>query len=113
MSDTQAVAALPFYLDIIPQQWFFQLSGAAKSSLASLKEAFLSRFSVKKANFDVNLFHIQQNPDESVEGKIEKVPRGIRGEKSSKDLASSRNLVSTIGALASPKMGDGTRCPEG
>ena len=38
---------------------------------------------------------------------------GIRGEKSSKDMASSRNLVSTIGALASPKMGDGTRCPEG
>ena len=47
------------------------------------------------------------------ESKIEKVPRGIRGEKSSKDMASSRNLVSTIGALASPKMGDGTRCPEG
>ena len=45
--------------------------------------------------------------------KIEKVPRGIRGEKSSKDMASSRDLVSTIGALASPKMGDGTRCPEG
>ena len=45
--------------------------------------------------------------------KIEKVPRGIRGEKSSKDMASSRNLVSTIGALASPKFGDGTRCPEG
>ena len=45
--------------------------------------------------------------------KIEKVPRGIPGEKSSKDMASSRNLVSTIGALASPKMGDGTRCPEG
>ena len=45
--------------------------------------------------------------------KIEKVPRGIRGEKSSKDMASSRNLVSTIGALASPKMGDGIRCPEG
>ena len=46
-------------------------------------------------------------------GKIEKVPRGIRGEKSSKDMTSSRNLVSTIGALASPNMGDGTRCPEG
>ena len=27
-------------------------------------------------------------------------------------MASSRNLVSTIGALASPRMGDGTRCPE-
>ena len=37
--------------------------------------------------------------------KIEKVPRGFRGEKSSKDMASSRNLVSTIGALASPKWG--------
>ena len=48
-----------------------------------------------------------------IKGKIEKVPRGIRDEKSSKDMASSRNLVSTIGALASPKMGDGTRCPEG
>ena len=42
-------------------------------------------------------FHINSS-------KIEKVPRGIRGEKSSKDMASSRNLVSTIGALASPKM---------
>ena len=45
--------------------------------------------------------------------KIEKVPRGIRSEKSSKDMASSRNLVSTIGAKASLTMGDGTRCPEG
>ena len=48
-----------------------------------------------------------------VEGKIDKVLRGIRDEKSSKDMANSRNLVSTIGALASSKMGDGTRCPEG
>ena len=45
--------------------------------------------------------------------KIEKVPKGIQGEKSSKELASSRNLVSTIGALTSPQKGDGTRCPEG
>ena len=47
-----------------------------------------------------------------VKSKIEKVPRVIQGEKSSKDMASSRNLVSTIGAQASPKMGDITRCPE-
>ena len=33
-----------------------------------------------------------------VQSKIEKVPRGIQGEKSSKEMASSRNLVSTIGA---------------
>ena len=52
-------------------------------------------------------------PKTDVIGKIEKVPRGIQGEKSSKDMASSRNLVSTIGAQASPKKGDGTRCPEG
>ena len=45
--------------------------------------------------------------------QIEKVPRSIQGEKSSKDMASSRNLVSTIGAQASLKKGDGTRCPEG
>ena len=43
------------------------------------------------------------------QSKIEKVPRGIRGEKSSKDMASSRNLVSTVGAQASPKKRDGTR----
>ena len=41
--------------------------------------------------------------------KIEKVPRDIRGEKSSKDMTSSRNLVSTIGAQTSPKMGNETR----
>ena len=40
---------------------------------------------------------------ERSQSKIEKVPRGIRGEKSSKDMASSVNLVSTIGALASPE----------
>ena len=32
------------------------------------------------------------------ESKIEKVPRGIQGEKSSEDTASLRNLVSTNGA---------------
>ena len=45
--------------------------------------------------------------------KIEIVPRSIRGEKSSKDMASSRNLVSTIEAQASPTMGDGISGPEG
>ena len=48
---------------------------------------------------------ITKNSKELLEGKIEKVPRGIRGEKSSKDMASSRNLVSTIGALEVPKWG--------
>ena len=38
-------------------------------------------------------------------GKIEKLPRGIQGEKLSKDMASSRNLVSTIGAQSSYKKG--------
>ena len=42
--------------------------------------------------------------------KIEKVWRGMQGEKSSKDTTSSRNLVSTIGPQTSPKKGDGTRC---
>ena len=49
----------------------------------------------------------------TVLSKIEKVPRGIQGKKSSRDMASARNLVSTIGAQASPKKGDGTRCLEG
>ena len=37
--------------------------------------------------------------------KIEKVLRGIQDKKSSKDMTSSRNLVSTIGAQARPKKG--------
>ena len=57
---------------------------------------------------------IDDNPVQKMHmSKIENVPRGIQGEKSSKDMANSRNLVSTIGAQASPTMGDGTRCPEG
>ena len=37
--------------------------------------------------------------------EIEKVPRDIQVEKSSKDMASSSNLVSSIGAQANPKRG--------
>ena len=48
---------------------------------------------------------LDQRRTKTLPSKIEKVQRGIRGEKSSKDMASSRNLVSTIGALASPKWG--------
>ena len=40
----------------------------------------------------------KQTQQQRFESKIEKVPRGIQGEKSSKDMARSRNLVSTIGA---------------
>ena len=47
---------------------------------------------------------------DDVRSKIEEVPRGIQSEKSSEDTASSRNMVSTIWAQASPKKGDGTRC---
>ena len=46
-----------------------------------------------------------QRNKKTLQSEIEKVPRGNRGEKSSKDMASLRNLVSTIGAQASPKMG--------
>ena len=35
----------------------------------------------------------------------QEVPRGMQGDKSSKNMASSRNLVSAIGAQASPKKG--------
>ena len=41
-------------------------------------------------------------PALSITSKIERVPMGIQGEKSSKVTASWRNLVSTIGAQASP-----------
>ena len=34
-------------------------------------------------------------------------------QKSSEDMTSSRNLISTIRARTSPTVGDGTRCPEG
>ena len=46
------------------------------------------------------------------ESKNEKVPKGIQCESSNKYTESSGKLASTIGALASPKMGDGTRCPK-
>ena len=79
------------------------LSPTAVIVISSVKQA-IQRIVVPRAATNLTL--------RWVKGKIEKVPRGIRGEKSSKDMTSSRNLVSTIGALASPKMGDGTRCPE-
>ena len=53
----------------------------------------------------VNRFILKKD-GKDIKSKIEKVPRGIQGEKSIRDMASSRNLVSTIGAQASPKKGD-------
>ena len=47
-----------------------------------------------------------QNFMAKIISKIEKEPRGIRGEKSNKDMANSKNLVSTIGAQTSPIMRD-------
>ena len=73
----------------------------------------LQRSLHSKFRLGLQIFDTQVDFPVPVQSKIEKVPSDIRGEKSSKDTASSRNLVSTIGALASPKMGDGTRCPEG
>ena len=49
--------------------------------------------------------HIHHSSIALIQGKIEEVPRGIQGEKSSKDMASSRNLVSTTGAQACPNKG--------
>ena len=45
----------------------------------------------------------------SYEAQLRKAPRGIQGEKSSKDMASSSNLVSIIRAQPSPKKGDRPR----
>ena len=51
----------------------------------------------------ISILHLQRL--QRLSSNIEKVPRGIRGETSSKDMASSRNLVSTIGTLARSQKG--------
>ena len=55
--------------------------------------------------FSVHLYTQTKKHMCTLLSKIEKVPRSIRGEKSSKHMASSRNMVSTIGAQASPTIG--------
>ena len=53
----------------------------------------------------------------SLKGEIEKVPRGIQGKKSRKVEKRygkfGKTGLNNIGAYASPKKGDRTRCPEG
>ena len=71
------------YSNVLPQESAVRGSVGAKSSNSLLK-----------------VFYSQGS-------KIEKAPRGIQGEKSSKDMTSSRNLVSTVGAQTSPKKGGG------
>ena len=73
MSEEEAIHAFPFHLDDIPRQWFFALEESVKSNLPWLKNAFLKRFSVQKSNFDVNLFQIKQNPDETTENYLARV----------------------------------------
>ena len=78
------------------------------------------QFRINHRIFYTNSFIIKKNIKESEqcsfcnvarEAKSRKYQGVFEVKKSSKDMASSRNLVSTNGALASPKMGDGTRCP--
>ena len=64
----------------------------------------------QKDNYDLHVRPYTYKVGDNVWYLQERADKGV---KPSKDMASSRNLVSTIGALASPKMGDGTRCPEG
>ena len=96
------------YVLLVETNPFPNLSLFYRTMLFEYPSVF-SRFYLKTTGNVVN----QRRKKNKIKSKIEKVPRGIRGEKSSTDMASSRNLVSTIWALASPKMGDGTRCPEG
>ena len=56
-------------------------------------------------NFHLLTLNVEEENIKIVRSKIEKVPRGIRGEKSSKDMASSRNLVSTLEHWQVPKWG--------
>ena len=56
---------------------------------------------MKKINYDL----IDQFSYKPYSMQIDKVPRGIQGEKSSKDMTTPKNLDSTIGAQASPQKG--------
>lgn len=51
MSESAALSAFPFYLRIIPKQWFFQLNDLIKSSLESLKNYFFRKISKTKKYF--------------------------------------------------------------
>ena len=71
-------------------RWSECRTGVCKNSISKTINRFWSCFS-----YDTPIISLS---------KIEKVPRrGIRREKSSKDMPSSRNLVSTIWAQASPQ----------
>ena len=80
--------------------------GVYISQLVRFAECCTSVSDFNSSNLHITSKLLKQGSDiASSESKIEKVPRGIRGEKSSKDMASSRNLALTIGAQASPTIG--------
>lgn len=75
MSENAAISAFPFYLDTIPRQWYFQLSESVRSSLESLKLAFLERFQKRTTHFDINLLNIKQYMEETVDDYMARVSR--------------------------------------
>lgn len=75
LTESAALSAFPFYLGDIPRQWYFQLNSTFKSSLESLKVAFLDRFKKQTSSFDLNLFSIKQYQEEKVDDYMARVTR--------------------------------------
>ena len=65
MTELEAVLSLSFYLTDIAENWYLLLDDNVKSSLQTLKQAFVQRFQIIKQD-DLGLTNLRQLHDETV-----------------------------------------------
>ena len=77
LTERQMLDYLPFYLEGVAKEWFFQLSETIKSNLTRVKDAFLERFS-PNTPFNLEVWELNQGENETVENFIHRVKRSAR-----------------------------------
>ena len=105
LTERQMLDYLPFYLEGVAKEWFFQLPETIKSNLTRVKEAFLERFS-PNTPFNLEVWELNQGENETVENFIHRVKRSARNSQIPEDFLMARTmrgLKKEIGAIVMPQ----------
>ena len=76
-TEIQIVNRFLFHLSDLAQQWYLALPVPARSSLANLKDSFFLRFGKANNDFDIDVFNIRQEVDESAEEYITRIQQKV------------------------------------
>ena len=99
MTDAEAIAAFPFYLQQNQKEWFFQLPEQKRVSLDALKLAFLDRFK-PQVPFNIEIWDLTQQTNETVETYIQRVRQLATDSGVQEDFLTARTMRGMLPRIA-------------